>query len=200
VDLDELLSASAPSLAPRTPQLERELNDLVTAAEAAQSQRRWPIRVALVSGAVAGAVALGAVASATGVLPGWPSFSTTSGQTCKIILSASALEPGEGEPVAASFSTAERRRTLTAAQSFLADFDYESVDRRRAIARWQAVESDVRAAQSDPAERQPRLTGDDLEVTAVSRSVLADLDTYLAGRGLDIRAIMVATSTSGCVL
>lgn len=200
MDLDELLSRSAPPLTPRTPQLERELHHLVAASEAAQARRRWPIRTALVSGALAGTLGLGAVASATGVLPGWPSFSTSSGQTCEIALSASALEPGDGEPVAASFRAAERQETLAAARAFLADFDYDSVDRRQAIASWQAEESRVRAAQTDPAERQPRLTGDDLEVTAVSRSVITDLDAALAAKGLDIRAINVVVTSSGCVL
>jgi hypothetical protein len=47
MDLDEMLAASAPPMAARTPQLQRDLNDLVAACEAAQSRRRWPVRAAL---------------------------------------------------------------------------------------------------------------------------------------------------------
>ena len=200
MDLDELLAASAPPVTARTRQLERELHDLVAVCEAAQSRRRWPVRAALVGGAVAGVLGLGAVASAVGVLPGWSSFFTSSGQTCEIEIAVSALESGDGEPVSSSFSTAEKRETLAEAQAFLETFDYDSVDREEAVAWWKAQESKARAAQPDPAERQPRLTGDDLEVTAVSGWVIKDLAADLAAQGHDIRAIGVSTLTSGCTL
>ena len=144
-----------------------------------------------------GVLGIGAVASAAGVLPGWPSFVTSSGQACAIEISASALEPGEGEPVSAGFTPTEKKAALTEAQAFLADFDYDSVDRQRAIAWWKTEESSARAGESDPAERQPTLTGNDLEVTAVSRWVLHELDEDLAARGLDMRAIGLTVLSGG---
>ena len=201
MDLDELLAASAPPVTRRTPQLERELNDLVAACEAAQSRLRRPAGVALVGGTLVGILGIGAVASAAGVLPGWASFATSSGQTCNIEIAVSALEPGEGEqPLASTFTATEKRETLAAARAFLADFDYDAVDRQQAIAWWKSEESEARAAQPDPAERQPKLTGNDLEVTAVSTWVLNDLDADLAAQGLDINAIGVATLIGGCTL
>ncbi len=148
---------------------------------------------------MAGVLGIGAVASAAGVLPGWPSFATSSGQTCDVAILVSELPPGDGEPIAATFNTTEKRATLTEAQAFLADFDYDSVDRQQAIDWWRTEESKARTEQSDPAERQPKLAGDDLEVTAVSFWVVNELRADLAAHGLDIRAIDVAT-TSGCAL
>lgn len=201
MDLDELLVASAPPVTGRTPQLQRELIDLVSACEAAGSRRRRPARLALVGGAVAGILGVSAVASAAGVLPGWPLFATSSGATCEIDISASAMEPGDGErSTVSTFTAAERRETLVAARALLEGFDYASVDRDRAVAWWKAQESEARALQSDPAERQPKLAGDDLEVTAVSAWAIRQIGSDLAAQGYDIRAIDVATSVSGCSL
>jgi hypothetical protein len=192
MDLDELLETSAPSVLARTPQLQRELDDLVAACEVAHRRRSRPLRIALVGGALAGVLGLGAMASAAGVLPGWPSFSTSSGQTCAIEISADPLQQGEGEqPIASSFTASEKEDSLAAARLFLEDFDYASVDRARAIEMWKTDEGEARAMQSDPTERQPRLRGDDLEVTAVSHWVVDSLRAHLAAKGLDIRAINV---------
>ena len=163
MDLDELLEASGTPVTPRSPGLQRDLDDLVAACEQAHLRRRGPVRVAIAGAAFAGVLGLGAVASAAGVIPGWPSFSTSSGQTCEIEISADPWGPGEGEqPIAASFSAAEKQESLTAARLYLEDFDYGSVDRATAIAWWQREEEAARAMQPDPAERQPRLTRDEL--------------------------------------
>ena len=192
MDLDELLDASGVQVTPRTPGLQTQLDDLAAACERAHTRRRGPARIAIGGVAFAGVLGLGAVASAAGMLPGWPSFSTSSGQTCEIEITADPLEPGEGEqPVAASFSTAEREASLTAARRYLEEFDYASVDRSAAIAWWQREEDAARATQSDPAERQPRLEGDELEVTAVSHWVVDHLRDHLAAQGLDVRAVNV---------
>lgn len=196
MDLDELLTASAPPVTDRAPQLERELHALVAdSEEAARPSRRWPVRVALVGGALAGVVGLGTVASATGFLPGWPSLSTPSGETCRIEISATALEPGEGEAISSTFSSTERDQALTATQAFLAAYDYDAVDRDEAVAAWQAEEAEVRAAQTDPAERQPKLTGEDLEVQAMWWAVQDDLRTHLTAQGLDIRAVSLGVGS-----
>jgi hypothetical protein len=192
MDLDELLDTSAPSVTTHTRELRCELDSLAAACEQAHARRSRPVRIAIVGAAFAGVLGLGAVASAAGVLPGWPSFSTSSVQTCEIAIYADPLEPGDGEqPIAASFSAAEREQSLTAARRYLENFDYGSVDRLTAIAWWKSEEDAARAAQSDPAERQPRLTGDELEVTAVSHWVVDQLGAHLAAQGLDVRAINV---------
>lgn len=201
MDLDQLLNEATPPVAPRTVDLERDLHELVIGTEAAQAKRRRPARVVLAGGAVAGVLGLGAAASAAGVLPGWPSFSTSSGQSCAIEISVQKLHPGDGEPNnTPRFSAEEQDRTLAAAHKYLGHFDYQALDRGRAITWWRAQERKARAAQPDPRERQPRLRGDDLEVTAVSTWVIDHLRTDLANQGLDIRAVEVSTSTTGCTL
>lgn len=200
MDLDQLLDGCAPSVTPRTPQLDEDLHHLVAATEAAHIRRRRPVRVALVSGAIVAVMGFGAAASAGGVLPGWPSFATSSGQTCAIEVVAKRSN-GDGEPNnSRTFSADEQAETLAAAQRYLDHFDYDSVDRNAAIAWWRTEENKARAMQSDPRERQPRLRGDDLEVEAVSSWVVDHLRAHLAGQGLDIRAINVVTSDTGCVL
>lgn len=42
--------------------------------------------------------------------------------------------------------------------------------------------------------------GDDLEVTALTYEVTQQLRDYLASRGLDIRAVSIVTTTTGCDL
>jgi hypothetical protein len=190
MDLDQLLDTSAPRVAARTPELQRELDHLVAGST----------RVVLVGGVAAALLSLSAMASAAGILPGWPSFSTSSGQVCRIQVTATPLAAGNGEPSSSAFSTAERTATLAAAQEFLSGFDFDAVDRGQAIAWWQAEESRARSSQSNPADQAPRLTGDDLEVTAVSTWVVQRLRSHLAVQGLDIRAINVTTSSSGCTL
>jgi hypothetical protein len=200
MELDELLAASAAPVTSRTPQLDRALSDLVADSEAAARWKRRSVRLALVGGAFAGLLGLGTAATAAGILPGWPSFSTSSGQTCQIEVWASALGPGEGEAVSSSFSAAQKEETLAEARTFLEGFDYDSVDPQRAISWWKEQEATARASQSDPDERQPVLNGDDLEVTAVSRWVIDRLRADLTAKGLDIRAVSVGTSSSGCDL
>ena len=198
MDLDQLLDAARPPVATRTPTLERELRALVCTTERAAVRRGRPRRIALVAGGVAGALALGATASATGVLPGWPGFTTGTGDICRIELHADPLEPGDGEPISATFTPAQRSAALAEARAYLDAFDYDAVDRDEAVAWWRAEEQRVRSAQPDPAERQPLLTGNDLEVTAVSQWVLDHLRSHLAAEGLDIAAVGIATTWSGC--
>jgi hypothetical protein len=81
-----------------------------------------------------------------------------------------------------------------------AGFDYDSIDRDAAISSWQAAEYRTTAAQPDPAERQPALTGDGLEVTALTYEVTTRLGNHLAGRGLDIRSVNLVTTSTGCDL
>ena len=105
----------------------------------------------------------------------------------------------DGEP-GAEFDATEQTKTFAASRIFLEGFDYDSIDRDAAISRWQAVEGTVIAAQPDPEERQPALTGDDLEVTALTYEVTTRLEDHLAARGLDVRAVNLVTTSTGCDL
>lgn len=198
MDLDDVLTAAAPAVTPRTPQLHQELEALVMESEAVQRRGRRGVRMAVVGSVVAGVLGLGTVASATGILPGWALLGTASGQTCEVQVHAGPLRAGDGEPISATFSSAQQEESLAAAEAFLRSFDYESMDHRKAIAEWRAAESKVRHAQKGAAEGQPRLKGDDLEVTAVTHAVVERMRSELAADGLDIRAINVWVSSRGC--
>lgn len=199
MDLDQMLDEAAPQVVARTPDLQQELRDLVVASEPAPRRRR-SVRLAMAAGIAAGAVGVGAVASAAGILPGWTMLTTSSGQTCEVEVSADLLTPGDGEPISATFTRVEQEETLAAARAFLEDFDYASIDRQEAITAWQAAEDKVRAAEPDPEERQERLTGDDLEVVSVKWTVIQRMRATLAAQGHDMRAVSVVTTTSGCDL
>lgn len=200
MDLDDVLSGAAPAVTQRTPELQQELRALVMESEAVQRRGRRLVRVGFVGSVVMGALGLGTVASATGMLPGWTLLGTASGQTCEVQVHAGPLEAGDGEPVSASFSRGEQAESLAAAEAFLRSFDYDSVDHREAIAEWRVAESEVRRAQEGAGERQPRLEGDELEVTAVTHAVVERMQSELAADGLDIRAINVWVSSTGCEL
>lgn len=196
--LDERLDAAATPISERTPELRRELDALVSLTMPTQRPRRRTVRASVVAGAVAGALGLATVASAAGLLPGWALLTTDTGQTCEVRVAADALgSDGERGP---QFTPSKQAETLASARVFLADFDYASIDRDEAIAHWQAEEDAATGAQGAPAERQPRLEGDDLEVTAVSHEVTERLGDYLNAQGLDIRAVDVSWSASGCSL
>jgi hypothetical protein len=196
MDLDQSLDQAAPPVSAVTPQLQRELHAMVAASEPTQRGRR-PVRLAVVGGVIAGIVGLGTVASASGLLPGWTMFTTSSGQTCEVAVKARMDKPGDGEPISATFSVAERKAAFQAANAFLEDLDYASIDRQAAIAKWRAIETRIRDAHPDAA---PRLQGDDLEVSAVTREVIDRMRSELAAKGLHIRAVDVIVTSSGCDL
>lgn len=196
--LDERLRKAAPPVSVRTPEMRRELDALVVAATPVQRRRRRMTRVSLVAATAVGALGVGTAAAAAGLIPGW-SVLTGSGQTCQVEVIAAAPNAGDGEP-GAKFDATERAEAVAAARIFLEGFDYDSVDRDAAISRWQAVEDAAIAAQPDSAERQPALTGDDLEVTALTYDVTTQLGNHLAARGLDLRAVNLVTSSMGCDL
>lgn len=196
--LDERLRDAAPPVSVRTLEMRRELDALVAAAMPIQRRRRSTTRASLVAATAVGALGVGTAAAAAGLIPGW-SVLTGSGQTCQVEVIAAAAQAGDGEPDP-TFDATERAEATAAARVYLGRFDYDSIDRDAAISRWQAAEDAVIAAEPDPAERQPALNGDDLEVTALTYEVTTRLGSHLAARGLDIRAVNLVTTSTGCDL
>jgi hypothetical protein len=196
--LDERLREAAPPVAVRTPEMRRQLDALVVAATTVQRRRRRLTRASLVAATAVGALGVGTAAAAAGLIPGW-SVLTGSGQTCQVEVIATAPHAGDGEPDA-TFDATEQAEAVATARIFLDGFDYDSIDRDAAISRWQAAEETVIAAKPDPTERQPALTGDDLEVTSLTYEVTTRLRNHLAARGLDIRAVNLVTTSTGCDL
>jgi hypothetical protein len=199
MDLDELLDASSPPIVERTPALSGELAAVVASSEVAVAPSRRRIRLIVAGTLAAGAVGLGSAATATGFMPAahWP-WSTSAGRSCQVSFDVELNGVGgnvvDPAPDLASMSLAERQAVLVAAREFLSSFDYASIDRQEAIARWQAGEAEARAGESAD-ERQPKLVGDDLELTAVYAEVNRELDEYLAERGLNPNAIIPVGSS-----
>lgn len=200
MDLDELLRTAAPPLTPRTAALGEELHRLVVATEPNSVRTRRRAQTVFLAGGVAvGVLGLGAAASATGLLPGWTMFPTPSGQVCEVGVEAHPNPAGDGQPTGKTLTATEQKEALEAARAYLASFDYDSINRRAAIAEWRAAEADIRSRQK-ASERQPRLEGDDLQVTAVSKEVVERLRSHLATQGHDINAISITINAAGCSL
>lgn len=202
MDLDALLDASAPPIAPRDPALRDELLALVDAAEASVRPRRRRRRAVIVGGVVA-AVLAGTAATTAAVAPrAWTSWLSGEGQgTCRMQIDVAPSGPdyGSGGPNMwpDPFPYARRERIVADAQAFTNNFDYAGIDRDAAIRAWQADEEKTIArekgenAESEkPGEPldppQSKLTGDSLTAVAITTWVLHKLDEHLASEGYDM--------------
>ena len=213
MDLDPLLDAAAPPLAPRTAAVTQELAALVDAAEARVRPRRRGLRIAVVGGVVAGIGATALTTAAVGIGPsGWTSWLSGDHRTCQLQVSIGPAGPdvGNGEPNKwpTPFDYARRDRVVADAEAFVARFDYAGIDHRAAIRAYQAQERRTIAHEeaTEPADEvQQPLTGNDLTVTAITTWVMDRLDRHLSAEGYDMgtqpgadRFLMVDTAASVC--
>jgi hypothetical protein len=214
MDLDPLLDAAAPPLAPRTAAVQQELAALVDASGARVRPRRRGLRIAVVGGVVAaGLGATAATTAAVGIGPsGWTSWLTGDHRTCQLQVSIGPAGPdvGDGEPNKwpTPFDHARRDRVVADAEAFVAGFDYAGIDHQEAIRAYQAQEARIIAHEkaTEPADEvQPPLTGNDLTVTAITAWVMDRLDRHLSAEGYDMstrqgsdRFLMVDTAESVC--
>jgi hypothetical protein len=192
MDLDELLHLSTPPIAPRTATLQHEVQRMVVNAEAAARPRRRILKVGLVSAMAAGAFSLGtAGAMATGIVPtpSWIPWATDAGSTCEMQFTASPAGP-DGEPLSRPYTRAEKQRAVAEAHRFLAALDYSSINEADAIREWKKAEDAAIAAQPDPNERQPRLSGDDLALTAVGHQVWNRLSADLTAHDIPTEIVV----------
>lgn len=191
MDLDELLNRSVPPTTPRTAMLQHELDRMVANIEGTVRPRRKVLRVALASAISAGLFSVGtAGAIAVGIVPtpSWVPWATGTGSSCEMEFTASAAGPNE-ERFSRPFTQAEEERAVIEANRFLADFDYSSINEADAIREWKKAEDAAIAAQGDPNERQPRLTGDELALTAVWHKVGEQLRADLNDHNIPTEAI-----------
>lgn len=187
MDIDDLLSHSAPPSADRTPEFREALRLLAADAESQSRAPRRPRRVALLIGASAAIVGLGtAGATAAGFIPSWVPWATSEGSTCTIQFVAKPTSTS-AEPL----QPAVRAAAVDEANRFLATFDLASIDEARAIREFQLQEdaaiASLPSVEQEPRikdEQQPRLTGDDLAVNAMLLEVSQALDAQLASKGL----------------
>jgi hypothetical protein len=201
--LDHLISRSAPPVGARTDALQRDLYALVAETEAVVSSRprRGRRRVASVALGASAVLALGAAASATGVLPRtWfndesASHSTvmlSSGTKCDVTYAARPVKD-PAQPVGQN----ERSKAVAYANRFLRDLDPSSISTEDAVRRLNAM-SFTRAPDDAPMPQGVALTGSpvDRELDAVRVEIEHRLQSGLSERGLPARAISVAAMTN----
>lgn len=188
MDLDDLLDQSAPPVSQRTTELQNDLNDLVLTTEAVARPRRGR-RIAAVSLVAIATAGFGTTAAGITPMPSWMPFVTSAQTHCEVSYVVEPSSPGNGEPQSWDFPEAEAAHAAKVATAFLAQFDYAGIDKDAAIRRLQATEEAIIAAQSDPAERQPRSTGSHLEVQAVSWQVWTELRDHLESQGISPDAV-----------
>lgn len=195
MDLNDLLDRSAPRVAPRSPALTRELDDLVVGAEATARSTGRRRRAGLVGALTAGVLGLGtAGAMATGVVstPGWIPWTTGSGATCQMEFDAvPELGPGIESP-SRTYTAAEERQAVAEANRFLDELDYRTIDADEAIEKWRHLERVVRD-DTDPelAERHGAVEESSLEIASIGHEVSDRVTKHLEAEGLASEAVAV---------
>lgn len=181
MDLDDLLARSAPPPTPRSAELDWALARLVADAEkCVRNPRRR--RIGLVASGAVALIGVGtAGAMASGLLSVTVPWSTGEGQSCSMKFTA-APRGADGEAPSTAYSTADQRAAAQSATTFLSSIDYSSIDTDEAIEQWQRAE-DAASATEPAGEQQPRLTGDDLEISAVGRVVWQQVEAHLRAEG-----------------
>lgn len=136
--------------------------------------------------AVASAVSLfplTAAASATGILPSSMPWLTDGGSSCEVAYSAAVVSP-DGLPLGASYVDPATRHAVSEASRFLVTFDYNSIDRKAAIAQLLQDERSEVAPRDDVNEAGSPLSDDDLELTAVYAEVRRRVEAHLLAEGI----------------
>ncbi|MTB89498.1 hypothetical protein H9L21_15035 [Aeromicrobium senzhongii] len=169
---------------------------------------RRPMRLTVGAGIAAGVLGLGTVGAAAVINNGALWFtSTSSGDSCEMEFAVHPVGPEDaasGEPATimdgrtAWPSASEQEEVAEAARQYLADYDFDAIDRKAAIAETDATQRRI-IAETDPEEAQPLLVGDDLEMHAVYSKVVRDLTAHLEGLGMDPHVINSGVgSSAGC--
>jgi len=195
MDLNDLLNRSAPPVAPRSPELTKQLDDLVVGAEATARSAGRRYRATLVSALTVGVLGAGTVgAMATGVVstPGWVPWTTEAGATCELEFHAVPdLGPGAVSPTR-TYTADEERQAVAEANRFLDEFDYGSIDVDEAIEKWGEAEGGTSVSgDPDAIRRNDAMKQDTLELGSVGREVEARLAKHLDEKGLPSGAVAV---------
>lgn len=197
MDLDDMLRRAAPRTSSVSAEVMEALAELVDVAEEEAIRSAKPARVsrrAAWAGAVVAAsvVGLGGVAAAAGILPtkAWH-WSSGSGATCDLQVSAGLRRSLSGTSEKASYSRAEQITTLREARTYLSALDLSKIDTKAAEGRWLAYVQRVSSAKTSEAELRRKFAGDDLEVHALLFEVKTMLSQELAEHGESIDAITI---------
>lgn len=197
MDLDELLTLSAPPVATRGDAFARGVEEVITKSwQESVRRRRARLRGLIAAGITAPVVFGSSVAAATGVFTHVRPFSTASGGSCDLNVSVEPRRDGAGAPTNAAGERAQKA-ALMAAQHYVATIDVNAIDRPEAADRWFDYMQRVSVGRPSRAELEERFQGEQLETHAVLYAVDMRLNDYLRGLGFDPR-IVVATVASKC--
>lgn len=187
--LDSLLAASAPPVARRTPNLERDLHAVVSDAEAcaAPIRRGLRSRIAMSGLAAVGLIGVSAGASAAGVVPApeWAPWyekpaathtqTVTSGTVCEVDY---AIKAHNKQAMSPAVHTA----AVAAAEEFLRRFDFSTINIAEAV---RNVPSTALLPEDPPDAR---------ETFAVQYHLAERVREHLIGRGLPPEAVSVSAA------
>jgi hypothetical protein len=197
MNLDDLIRECAPPVAERSPALLEDVDALVSQQRPTKRRSRRGLRWAAAGLVVAGVAGVAGAAAADGKLP----FRWTSEQGGVCRIESATVELAErttdSQVAMAATTLAERKATLAEARNFLSTYDYAAVDRPAAIKAWQKVEAEIIEGQPDPAERQPYLEGDELEVQALIYKLGQDMNAHLRALGMRPEVLMPTFGYNG---
>lgn len=196
--LDDLLDSAAPQIAYRSEELTQALFEVAQGAEVANragAQSRRPKRTSrylVAAGALASVVGVGGAAMAGGLIPTWTPWRAASGTLCSMkytvdpVDSALARETADApRPVYSDPATVE-------ANSYLAQYDFASVDRDAAVDRFEQ-ELRVQRAAIPADQRQPvgEISKDEIQIVAMSDLVSDQLAAHMKAAGFNPDSIVV---------
>lgn len=191
-DLDILLNSAAPQIAPRTEELDHALLEASQRAEDQSRRPKHPRRFLVVGAALAGVIGLGGAATAGGLIPTLTPWTGSHGTSCSFIY---AVDPA-GSPVPESADVPRQVYDDPAtvdANSFLARYDFDSIDREAAVDRLAEELRVQRAAM--PADRRPPapdVESDEFESHAVDTLVQDQLEAHLRAAGFDPDSVVLS--------
>jgi hypothetical protein len=199
MNLDQLLAGAAPPVLDRDAELAQEIREMIVAAEDSAHGRRTRRRryVATVLCAISVVLGAGGVAAATDVLPSWLPWTTSSGTSCELAITAELRRDANGHLATDRTDANEQRQVLAAANRFIAAIDLDGVDMAKAEDDWfdYLERVSVQNPSRDTLERE--FVGDDLETHALIYAVDQRVTSQLASEGYDPNVIML-TVANGC--
>ncbi|AQP48228.1 hypothetical protein BW730_12650 [Tessaracoccus aquimaris] len=188
MDLDDLLDASSPGIAPRDEALHTELLTMTLATRDADRLRGRRFRVGLV-GLVSAALVAGGVATAGAVMNGWFGFGTTTDTACVADITFSPKgNEGEGSE---TYPRDVEDAAVAASEAFLKSYNFDAIDADAAAKRQRQVERQIIDGQEE-GERQPVLSDQQNELNGITQVFIDDWKAHLTELGLPWRASLLS--------
>lgn len=189
MDIDDLLTASAPPTAPRSEELRTATRAMVDGARPTRSPGRR-LRTTLVSALAVGLVGGGVITA--GAASNWFGFGATAEKACAADFSF--LPKGiDGEAGTPTYPQEVEDRAVAASQAFYSSYDFDAIDRDAAAERAREAER-LAIASSEPGEQQPVSPAEEHELQGVTMVFMDDWKAHLDSLGIPWQAALVSVS------